>query len=1226
MTNAILRGKLDAGNPHIWFDEGDVASAKPRRGSLLYRTIGLACLAVTAFTAGVALAFPSAVTFVEEGEMVTLAASTAESSKVMDSGSNKFGSFVYAKGNGTLKVTVPEGAKKAIMWSALFVTNGVLTLDLTDVAEAGIPYYQRGGIITKYEGHEGTLRVKGLPNLVCGDKGGGEYERFEATSVSFVDENDAAYANGGSMTFTNRFVLLAQPNCPWSIAKGEVGTVCVGSTRVLDSLIKDNVLSLDDFTLRLIGQTSGIDPSATIKVGANRALETHYADYPTKFSTTPNTSTTTSEGFFWGLSGHGTTLQTIANPIDLASSAKLNVPLRAVSFEGAVTGAGNVLITTPGKDAGSKTWFKRSVKAKRLTLQPSNTAETNPFDLRFFDSYTGELALAMTNCVAAFAPSVGSVTSEIKVIGYATTLTGGFAARYPVVLAQSGATVKISADSTGCFRFRTEGDGKIEYKGLHYTATGYPGVLVENGKLGPLPASVRFSVPEGKEASGAAMLTGPVKVDGKLTMSFAPWKEPQLWLDAAAAGTVSNLYLDAAVVDYDKQQEYGYDGTVPYAPVVTDSDGTKRNLTEWWSDRRGTVSNHAYFDRHRTNDKKFYQNVYPVVVQNGLNGLPVVSMNDRGYGGATRRIKFYGSVNAKFAFIVFGSSAGGGNAILVNPALGRGADEAHYGYPKYTDPMTTNTAFKTQGFWADGERVDPTVKGFSGDWQILSIDLSAVTAGGLLIDGLGYCSDAVKASGRMEYAEVMLFDEVPSEAARVETELYLARKWGLLGTYKGATASSGAALNAYGSGEIVLDGLAMRAGGVYSGTVTVGRGSVLEMPTLTAIPTETEIGQVDGLLSWFDPDQEGAIKYHTTANFTKCLEYFYDRVQGKATGVPVIYSGTARAPSVETRQAAFGPARKWVQYGNVNPTETEEYKSNAIRIRKVGSGSDSNIPGVQMAFMVMDSSQGGGCPILDNGMGGDKIKRFTTSDVFSKNWAAPIWNPTAATTYFDNGATYLNGNAVNGRNEGFTGGPELLTAVAEKAFAVGGFAGWEYKDFHYKQAGDTDAHTDIGEIEGEIILYGKALSDADRQKVEAYLMYKWLGYVPNGSAYGDVSALKVSGVGTVKAASVATLPTFDGFTGTVEVGETAYAASVAKDGMVTSAFDFGGGTAKLPAQCALAVTVNGVPPPGWYTVARAAGGLDQTEWTITTNGKYKTEVTPTEIRVKIPSGLLIVVQ
>ena len=43
MINAILRGKPDAGNPHVRFDEGEVASAKPRRGSLLYKYVCKIC-------------------------------------------------------------------------------------------------------------------------------------------------------------------------------------------------------------------------------------------------------------------------------------------------------------------------------------------------------------------------------------------------------------------------------------------------------------------------------------------------------------------------------------------------------------------------------------------------------------------------------------------------------------------------------------------------------------------------------------------------------------------------------------------------------------------------------------------------------------------------------------------------------------------------------------------------------------------------------------------------------------------------------------------------------------------------------------------------------------------------------------------------------------------------------------------------------------------------------
>ena len=41
MTNAILMGKLNAGSPHVRFDEGEVASTKPRRGSLLYKSLSV---------------------------------------------------------------------------------------------------------------------------------------------------------------------------------------------------------------------------------------------------------------------------------------------------------------------------------------------------------------------------------------------------------------------------------------------------------------------------------------------------------------------------------------------------------------------------------------------------------------------------------------------------------------------------------------------------------------------------------------------------------------------------------------------------------------------------------------------------------------------------------------------------------------------------------------------------------------------------------------------------------------------------------------------------------------------------------------------------------------------------------------------------------------------------------------------------------------------------------
>ena len=63
MTNAILRGKPDAGNPHVRFDEGEVASAKPRRGSLLYNKTAAFLSVVACTLVGQAAPLPVCFTF-----------------------------------------------------------------------------------------------------------------------------------------------------------------------------------------------------------------------------------------------------------------------------------------------------------------------------------------------------------------------------------------------------------------------------------------------------------------------------------------------------------------------------------------------------------------------------------------------------------------------------------------------------------------------------------------------------------------------------------------------------------------------------------------------------------------------------------------------------------------------------------------------------------------------------------------------------------------------------------------------------------------------------------------------------------------------------------------------------------------------------------------------------------------------------------------------------------
>ena len=1177
-----------------------------------------------AMTASV-FAFPTGVTTIQPGAEVELAASTKTSFEESDASPNRYGSFVYALGDGTLKVKVPDGADKAIMWSVLFATNGVLTLDLTDVVAKGVPYYQYGGIVTKYNGNEGALRVKGLDNLLCGDPTY-EGERFEMGNVSFVDANDQAVAGG--VTFTNNFVLMSLPDCTWSLAKGGLKIVSLPSGGLLDSLITDDRLDVSAFNLRLIGQSGMVNPSATIRVGAKKGVNTYYTDYAgiDKFKTTvDNDITTAAQGFFWSLNGHGVVEQTVENDILLnASSATLTTSLRATTFEGAVSGSGSVTISSPCSAAGCHVWFKRPVTVP-VTVQPSISGN-NVFDVTFFDAFSNKLTLSRTNTVVSFASASGTVTSEIgSVAGVATALPAGRESAYPAVFARDGAYVKVG-NETGWCRLLAGGGGKIEFKGLVYMSTPGNGVLVKDGEIVSAAGCIVEASAEGGDLSG---LPNEVRIGltGKGHLG-AINLDPVLWLDASDAASVSNLWLDATVtVPSDVANTF---------PTVT-VDGKDYHPVERWNDRRPSRTAHyVYNTRHKQADKdesgnpyyKFWPDVYPYVVPNGVDGKPYVSM-----ATSTRRFNADKSLKARFVVMLFGSQAGGGHAILANEKLSRGGDVTKAGsnVMKASDCVMTNEAFKTDHVWLDGEAIDPTTTGFDGGWQIVSVKFDTETA----IAGLGFYTAQSKDGGGQNYAEILFFDKELDDVQRRQAETYLALKWGLKDKYKGEFAARNA--ECYGSGELVVDNGLAKLGGIFSGKVTVADGAALEIPAVTALPTEDDVAKVQGRLAWFDPDQEGALKYSTTTEYTLCPRFMYDRaLGGKDTSLWAMSSGgNGRAPSVETRAAGLGPARKWLQYANVNPTKTVLYNGNAMRMGHPESDQGEALPGVRTVMMVQDSCQGGGCPFMDSGISGDKIKRFINAnsatdrkDQFSKDWTKPIWPATAANTYFSaaaGGETYLNGVAVDGAANGFTGGPEVLTAVAGKAFGFGALGGYAYKDYQYAY-GDTDPHTDVGEIQGEVLLFDRVLSQADRQMVEAYLMSKWMGYLPAGTSYGSFAGLTLSGEGYVKVPSFAALPALEDFTGTLAFAEPFEATvEIGADGtfdpIALPQVDLTGTTPKLTV-----AFPEGRPARGWYTVVTAAGGLDGAEWTFDLPDYVRTEVTATAIRVKVIGGFSVIVR
>lgn len=1185
----------------------------------------MALLFSGAMTASV-FAFPSAVTQIGAGKTVELAASTALTSKVTDSGANKYGSFVNAPAGGTLKVTVPSGANKAVMWSALFVTNGVLVLDLTDVAAAGIPYYQHGGIITSYDGDEGALVVKGVNKLVCGDPQN-NYERFQMRQVSF--QNAAGEPIEGSVEFVNNFALLDVPTCAWSFDPSAVRLFALGAPHALDDRAVGGELAID-YNMHLI-QNDLFDPSLTLKVAAGKALTTYFTHYGTPISYEPNTTTTASTSFFWSLNGYGDDEQVVSNDIVLAESASLKAGLRVVTFEGSVSGAAGSLIdiTSSGDQNYCRTWFKGPVSVTTFRRQPTKSKAGAQFDVSFFDTFAGDLTITATNLVVSF-----SSQADVGALTGAADLPDDESSAYPVVLAKEGSSVSI-AGSTGNWWLTVERPGTIvTYGGVPYRFDGVIRVLFHDGKPVAVPAELKIDV----SAAGTLDLTDapagiPVRIAAEARAVYTLGIDPMLWLDAAAVGSVSNLYVDSAVVGHE-------DKVVPAVPYVTpdgrslywDTEPVDGHypLTERWNDRRPErTENYAYQNRHRTNDKKLYAFVYPYRVLGGLNGMDYVSCaTTNEANSSTRRMVFPSSIYPRCVVMVFGSQNGGGNAILGHSKLGRGgAPDETWKNRSYADPIYTNETINAD-VWLDGEKVaDPTKTGFNGGWQVVTIDFKAQTG----ISGLGFreASKAQNEAGGQNYAEVLFFEKSLTDDQRVKVENYLARKWGLASSYKGVPPAA-YAVNAYGDGEVVLDGVTVQASGAFSGKVTLANGATFEIPALNAIPTETEIAAIGGRVAWFDPDKADTLAFSTTQLYADCVVKMYDRALGVTTLDTefVLASDKGRSPSVERRTAGFGRERTWLQYANVNPVESGANHGNALRMNTGATAYNSTITCAsnQTVFLVQDSCQGGGCPILDSAINGSKIKRLSRKNSFDKDWTAPIWNSSAVSDYFAEsvgGATYLNGAKVDGAIQGFTGAPEILTAVAGTSWGLSATGGYSYKD----EPTEDDPHSDVGEIQGELLLYDHKVSEAERTLVESYLFYKWLGFLPAGSVYGDVSGVTVSGDGSVKVPSSAFLPKFEDFAGTVGFTEAAdFAVTVGAAGTVAPVLDLPkvdltGTTPKLTV-----AFPEGRPARGWYTVVTAAGGLDGAEWTFDLPDYVRTEVTATAIRVKVIGGFSVIVR
>lgn len=602
----------------------------------------------------------------------------------------------------------------------------------------------------------------------------------------------------------------------------------------------------------------------------------------------------------------------------------------------------------------------------------------------------------------------------------------------------------------------------------------------------------------------------------------------------------------------------------------------------------------------------YYLQVMPYLVEGGLNGKNYLCCGTRGdskngarydssgslvAAGENRRLRFWDSteitgnskpagdytrIPAKYAIMVFGSQNGGGLAVLGTDGFG----VATNGY-LLRDKGLGNAWTKKDGFsmHVDGLTTNPKSDKPNGGWQILSIDMTATNT---VIHGLGTRDDNSTESdcGGQNYAEVIFFNEKPTVVERAACERYLAEKWGLEDSYVQWDNSSSAVSG--NSGNVILydDARAtydsaeeITAEGSFSGTVLIPEGKtlVIEKPLP---PTEADVPDANRV-GWFDPEFEGAVTYNATElGYGDLLYQLYGRTAtGLLTGDNDLWftsgwrgdSGVANnfAPSVSSSvrgALTTGPARKWLVFKEAHGDSL----GNMIRSRKISAGVNGSMTGmnVRQGFFVTDTSSGGGDIFnTDATFSNGKIKPRSNGSVYSR----PIW--AEGTTAMS--GTWLDTTAIDGTERGYNGRPEVLSfATEDETLRVGYVA--NYSGSH-------------AEIVGEFILYSQPLDDADRTKVQEYLMYKWFGDL-NGK-YADYSGATVAGAGTVKSPTLRNLPSFSSsFTGCV-AGGSELSFSVGASG-VADAVAVGAPLA-LDDGAAVTVNVSGKPPIGRYTLLTA---------------------------------------
>lgn len=1154
-------------------------------------------------------------------------------------------------GAATITVTNDKGDTDGVLWRLVEARHGTVTVDISDCGFETFAF--AGGLVADGDGKVILKASSSLRTIYFGSTYSSTVLPYDV--AQFEVQVDGVKTTDVDIVFKDRFAILRTPvGYDWSIASDSYLTLADANSSANghptgpgDLLAKyydaNGVLDVGPDGLDLkevqILAPNALTAGRTLKLGGSVSAKIYLCYYNDWWS-------------IWGAKGNETERAKEAMRIkfnillDGEKTALNTGDANCVHIDGDVSGTGKVNITAGGKEY-SKIYFdgKYAVTGPLSSGQtPSSFVRlvfTNPegylgdattaaatvkltalqglvYDLQGDGPYTANLASltvpaqstsggkTYSNTNAAVAVSANTTLSATAFDGMVKVEDGLERIAFPgAARLYAGSTVYLASVADGNVDLSTFGN-----IGLTRIVVPNGGNISFNDNLSDLTVEV--------EDGGTAVLGGlendvgvTCAAGGRVEISDEGWMKTMdddilMWLDATRAPTSTNLYAQV------EKSGFKVGDVVTYKRPTGETVSSIDNWSDWREGRGGRFYNNTYVNASNSFWLPNYADFYPHLMQDGPGGKAYVSLYAGNESCRFHQVSWPDRVNPKFAVMVFGSQYGGGSSLLsfsTKEYMGRDRSAA-------SNPITTNATLKAGYVWVDGEAVDPTETGFSGGWQVISVKLDKS------VNGLGFSNTYTgtgRDSGNQNYGEILFFKNELTEAERQGVERYLARKWGI--AYKGPAARSKVSAN--GEGTLKLD-VPTELGGGFAGTLETSDGAAVEF-VHNPIPGEESVTVAGAPAAWFDADYPGALKMSTKAAYPLNVAQWYDRQSVGADGTVADdsvfahnFNGDNRSPSLERTARGGGPERNWLDFSHsrygfdtksTGATQNDVVGGNMLRFGVTPTvAKDVTAIEVKTIFIVQDSSKGGGTPIL-NGISSDRNtleSRYPKATCQAKTAAElaalPIWYGHSA-TYFSDGATYLNGDRVDGATQGLTGAPELVDAVAgpDKSFPLGCFGCYGVTD------GTTE--TEKGEILGEVIAYNAALTDAQREDVEAYLMWKWLRRIRTG--YDPIEGLSratLSGAGSVTLSSLgATLPAFaDGFAGRVTVSATELGFAGA-GGALTAAYDFKGASVTFPAE--VTVRVSGDLADGVYDLVKAGSIAPGTTFTAVYDGEEEVRLT-----------------